>query len=275
MEITLLKFEKLKAIIKEMRSAVVAFSAGVDSTFLLKVCHDVIGEKVIAITANSPTYPAHELEEARKLAAGIGSRHIIIESNELGIPGFSENSSRRCYFCKSELFELLKIEAEKLGMDHVVDGANCDDLNDYRPGRDAAKELSVRSPLIEAGMNKEDIRILSKKMGLSTWNKPSFACLSSRFPYGTDITADRVNMVAACEDVLRDLSFRQFRVRYHGDVARIELESKDFERFLSDEVKAIVLNRFKSQGFKYISLDMEGYRTGSMNEAITAASDAA
>ena len=275
MESTSLKVEKLKAIVKEMNSAVVAFSGGVDSTFLLKVCRNVLSDRAIAVTAISPTYPAHEFDEAKKLAAGIGSRHIVIESNELNIPGFSENSPRRCYFCKSELFELLKIEAEKLGAAYVVDGANCDDLNDYRPGRDAAQELGVRSPLIEAGMNKEDIRILSKKMGLSTWNKPSFACLSSRFPYGTGITADRVDMVAACEDVLRELSFSQFRVRYHGDVARIELEPQDFERLLSDEVKSIVLERFKDQGFKYVSLDMEGYRTGSMNEAIAQADDAA
>jgi len=271
MEIASVKLEKLKAIVKEMGSAVIAFSGGVDSTFLLMLCQDVIGDRAIAVTAISPTYPAHEFDEAKKLAAHIGSRHIVIESNELDIPGFSENSPRRCYFCKSELFELLKLEAEKLGVTYVVDGANCDDLNDYRPGRDAAKELGVRSPLIEAGMNKEDIRILSKKMGLSTWNKPSFACLSSRFPYGTGVTADRVDMVAACEDVLRELSFSQFRVRYHGDVARVELESHDFERFLSEEVKNVVLERFKHEGFKYIALDMEGYRTGSMNEAIAPA----
>ena len=263
------KLEKLKSIVEDMESVVIAFSGGVDSTFLLKLCQDVIGDRAIAVTAISPTYPTHEFDEAKKLAAHIGSRHIVIESNELDIPGFSENSPRRCYFCKSELFELLKSEAEKLGLTYVVDGANCDDLNDYRPGRDAAKELGVRSPLIEAGMNKEDIRILSKKMGLPTWNKPSFACLSSRFPYGTGITADRVDMVAACEDVLRELSFSQFRVRYHGDVARVELESRDFDRFLSQEVKSIVLERFKGEGFKYISLDVEGYRTGSMNEAIT------
>ena len=269
METTGAKLEKLKSIVKEMESAVIAFSGGVDSTFLLRLCQDVLGDGAIAVTAISPTYPAHEFDEAKKLAALIGSRHIVIESNELDIPGFSENSPRRCYFCKSELFELLKLEAEKLGAAHVLDGANCDDLNDYRPGRDAAMELGVRSPLIEAGMNKEDIRILSKKMGLPTWNKPAFACLSSRFPYGTGITADRVDMISACEDVLRELSFSQFRVRYHGDVARVELESRDFQRFLSEEVKGIVLERFKNEGFKYISLDVEGYRTGSMNEAIT------
>ena len=215
------KYEKLKSIIKEMESLVVAFSGGVDSTFLLKVCHDLLGDKVVAVTATSPTYPGYEFEEAKKLASSIGCRYEIIESNELEISGFSENSPRRCYFCKSELFGLLKNKAMDLDLVHVADGANCDDLGDYRPGRDAAKELGVRSPLIEAGMTKDDIRLLSRELGLNTWNKPSFACLSSRFPYGTGITIDRVKRVEKCEDILRSLSFSQFRVRYHGDVARI------------------------------------------------------
>lgn len=263
------KYEKLKHIILEMKSLIVAFSGGVDSTFLLRVCHDLLGDNAAAVTATSPTYPGHEFEEAKKLASSIGCRHEIIESNELEISGFSENSPRRCYFCKSELFGLLKKKARELGFTHVADGANCDDSQDYRPGREAAKELGVRSPLEEAGMTKDDIRLLSRELGLATWNKPSFACLSSRFPYGTDITYDRVKSVERCEDILRSLSFRQFRVRFHGDVARIETAVEDFERFLSPPVRETIIKGFKENGFNYVSLDMEGYRTGSMNEPLS------
>ena len=261
------KYGDLKGIVRDMGSVLVAFSGGVDSTFLLKVSRDELGERAVAVTAVSPTYPARELREAESLASMIGCRHLIVESNELEIPGFSENSPRRCYFCKSELFDILRKKAGKMGIAHVVDGTNRDDLGDYRPGRDAAEEYGVRSPLVEAGMNKGDIRALSKMLGLPTWNKPSFACLSSRFPYGTEITAERVKVIETCEDFLRDLSLGQFRVRYHGEVARIEVDENDFDRMLSKEVRTAVVQRFKKQGFRYVSLDLQGYRTGSMNEA--------
>ncbi len=260
------KYQNLKRIIKEIGSAVVAFSGGVDSTLLVKVTHDVLEEKMSALTATSPLYPSFELEEAKKLVKEIGARHIIIESDELELKGFSQNTRDRCYYCKKELFRICREKAGKLGFSNVLDGTNFDDPNDFRPGMKAAREQGVRHPLLEAELTKSDIRELSKQLGLPTWNKPSFACLSSRFPYGTEITQERLETVGRCEEQLRKLGFKQFRVRYHNEVARIEVGREEIAKFFEDGNRDLIVEKFKEYGFTYIALDLQGYRTGSLNE---------
>ncbi len=258
--------DKLKSVIRGLDSAVVAFSGGVDSTLVAKLCHDLLGDKVLAVTASSETYPAHELEAAKRLAREIGITHLIINTKELEIKGFSDNPPERCYFCKSELFEKLKAIAGREGYANVVDGANIDDVQDYRPGSKAAQELGVHSPLKEAGLTKEDIRRVSKGLGLSTWDKPSYACMSSRFPYGETITLENLARVSAAEDFLREMGFGQFRVRHHGTIARIELTPESLR--LALERRDAIVTRLKEIGYTYITLDLEGYRTGSMNEVL-------
>jgi len=264
------KYDILKDNMRKRGSAAIAFSGGVDSTFLVKVAHEVLGDKMIAVTATSSTYPERELKEAIKYAKDMGVKHLIISSEELDIEGFASNPTNRCYYCKKELFTKINAIAKDNGVEYVFDGSNIDDDGDYRPGMQAAKELEVVSPLKEAKLTKDDIRELSKELGLPTWNKPAFACLSSRFPYGNEITAPKLKMVDEAEQFLLDMGIRQVRVRHHGEIARIEVAPEERIRFFDIEVMNKIGERFKQIGFTYVTLDMLGYRTGSMNEVLTA-----
>lgn len=259
----------LHGLLADFERVVVAFSGGVDSTFLLWFAVQVLGkERVVAMTATSPTYPLREQNESRQLAASFGVRHLVFESNELEIPGFADNPPRRCYHCKHELFALCLEKARELGFTSVLDGANRDDLADYRPGHEAARELGVRSPLLEAGLTKADIRELSRRAGLPTADKQAFACLASRFPYGTRITAARLRQIDSCEEFLLNAGFRTVRVRFHDDTARIEVDSEELPRLLDPSLRAAIVSHFRQAGFTYVALDLEGYRTGSMNAGL-------
>lgn len=260
------KLDSLRGIIGDMGSAVVAFSAGVDSTFVAAVAADVLGERALAVTGVSPSIPQSEVDEAKELARLIGVRHVLLDTSEMDRPGYVENSPQRCYHCKTELYSLLEEMAARDGFDFVLDGCNMDDLGDHRPGRVAAAEHRVRSPLIEAGLTKAEIRELSKERGLPTWDKPAMACLSSRIPYGTPVTVEALDQVGAAEAFLRSLGFRQLRVRHHGDVARIEIEADVLPDVL--EHRERIVRRLKNLGYKYVTLDLAGFRSGSMNEAI-------
>lgn len=261
------KLDSLKEILKSLGSVAVAYSGGVDSTFLSRVAFDVLGENSMAITAQSETYPRAEFEEAVRLAKMIGIRHEVTVSEELDIPEFADNPVNRCYHCKKELFTKLKEIASGYGVQHVADGSNFDDLDDYRPGMQAVDELGVRSPLKEAGMTKDDIRKLSKEMGLPTWDKPSFACLSSRFPYGNKITREKLTAVGEAEIFLKGLGIRQLRVRHHDKIARIEVAEDDMTILF--QKKEQIVEKLKELGYTYVTMDLQGYRTGSMNEVLT------
>lgn len=270
------KDNALKKYLKELKSVLIAFSGGIDSTFLAKTALDTLGyENILAVTAESSTYPEAELEAAKQAASEIGMRHKIIISEELDIKEFRNNPPNRCYYCKGELFSKLIKIAEAEGLNYVLDGSNHDDTGDFRPGMDAAKELGVISPLVKAGMTKDDIRVLSKESGIKIWDKPSFACLSSRFPYGDKITAKKLKMVEKAEVLLKESGFRQYRVRHHGETARIEIPKSDFNLFLSNTgLMDKIVSNFKDLGFIYVTLDLQGYRAGSMNEKLPSLSSA-
>ena len=264
----LAKLERLRERLRVIGSAVVAFSSGVDSTFLLRVAHDELGDRVIAATIRSHTFPKRELDEASAFCRAEGVRHEVIDSEELDIPGFAENPPDRCYHCKRELFSRLLAFARENGLAAVLEGSNIDDDGDYRPGRRAIRELGIVSPLHEAGLTKSEIRALSCEMGLPTSDKPSFACLASRFPYGERITAAGLARVEKAEQWLLDAGFglRQLRVRSHGDMARIEVPQDDIPRLAARAAE--IAAAFKDLGFAYVTLDLLGYRTGSMNEVL-------
>jgi uncharacterized protein len=263
------KLNSLREIFLSMNRVIVAYSGGVDSTFLLKVARDTLGDRnVIAVTALSPLYPERELRGAKEVAQKLGVKHLLIESNELKIEGFSKNPPDRCYLCKRELFSELRKFAQKENISYIVEGSTLDDEKDHRPGRKAIQEYGIRSPLVESLLFKEEIRKASKSMGLSTWDKPSFACLASRFPYYDEITEEGLRMVNEAEEFLAEIGFKQVRVRHYKDLARIEVYKEEIGKFLEDKTRERVVKYLKKIGYHYITLDLQGFRSGSMNEVL-------
>ncbi len=262
------KLDKLKKILKDMGSVLVAYSGGVDSTLLLKLSHDVLNDKVLAVIATSETYPGEEIESAKIIAESLGVPTMVIETKEFNDEKFISNSKDRCYYCKIELFSKLNDIAKEKGLNQVIDGSNYDDRSDYRPGNKAKKELGIRSPLEEAGFRKDDVRELSRELGLPTWDKPSMACLSSRIPYGTRITKEKLKMVEEAEKYLRSLGFKQVRVRHHGHIARIEVPKDSIPKIMDEGIMNDVSKVLEKIGYLYVTLDLKGYRTGSLNELV-------
>lgn len=265
------KLRRLRDAFRAMQSVMVAFSGGVDSTFVLRVAHETIADRVLALTTTSPTMPYDDRLNAIAIAQALGVRHLIVESNELEIPGYARNPLDRCYLCKHNLFTVCEAKARELGIETIVDGLNLDDLHDYRPGIKAAAEKQVRHPLVETELTKAEIRELSRSLGLPTWDRPASPCLSSRFPYGTQITVEGLRRVERGEKVLRSLGFNVARVRYHGEVARIEVEVSEIGRLLDATIRDAVDRQLREIGFRFVAMDLRGFRSGSLNEGIQTA----
>jgi uncharacterized protein len=264
------KHDRLKVILRDLGSVAVGFSGGIDSTLLIRVATDILGGNALAVIGRSETYPTREFEEAIQLAQAFGSRYRVVNTEETDDLKFRENPPDRCYFCKTELFTKLHSIAKEEGIRWVADGTITDDLGDFRPGMRAKSEQEVRSPLLEAGFSKSDVRNLARELGIPTWDKPSFACLSSRFPYGQGITKENLTKVDAAESFMRDNGLRFFRVRHHDDrTARLEVGPQEFHRLFDPAFRELLVTHFKSLGFAYVTLDLQGYRTGSMNEVLT------
>jgi pyridinium-3,5-biscarboxylic acid mononucleotide sulfurtransferase len=262
------KLEALRALLRGMGSALVCYSGGIDSALVLAVAHEQLGDHAVGITAVSPSLAPREREDAGRLAEGLGARHYFVDSHELERPGYAANGPDRCFHCKTELYEIARHQRQRFELDNILNGTNCDDLGDYRPGLEAARQAGVRSPFVELGFGKSDVRAVAQLLGLPIWQKPASACLSSRIPYGTSVTRERLAQIAGLEQDLKDLGFVQVRVRWHGKIARLELGVDELPRALAAATRESVIAAGKRHGFNYVTLDLEGYRVGSHNEVL-------